>query len=73
MLNKRYITLPAVYCRPFASEEQETANLKSFQIARNNFFEWKVRQYTEGKAMQHLFNIDRYTCLARYRNRGSKR
>ena len=72
MLNKRWITLPVVYRRSFASKAVFWAILKDFEFAlykilqnrsKNRF--WGKR--TLGKVIQRLLNIDLYTYLAIYR------
>ena len=65
---KRCVTLPSVYCRPFASRVVfcGTANSKSFNIAQNTTSEAKGRQFTEGKVTQRLFSFDKCTYLAIY-------
>ena len=39
------------------------ANSKSFKIAKKTAFEAKGRQYTTGKVIQRLFNVDLYTLI----------
>ncbi len=84
MINKRWITSPVVYSRPFASKavfwailnefefavdkEQSTANSNSFKIAQKTAFEAKGRLYTTGEVIQRLFIIDLYSRLAIYNN-----
>ena len=77
MLNKRCITLPVVYRRPFASKAVFWANLKDFEFPFTKSF--KIAQKTAFEAQgpqvrfQRLFNIDLYKYLAMYRYRWSKR
>ena len=89
MINKRRITLPVVYSRPFASKavfwtilnefefavdkEQSTANSNSFKIVQKTAFEAKGRLYTTGKVIRRLFLIDLHTQLAIYGYRWGKR
>ena len=42
-------------------------NSKSFKIGQKTTFEAKGRQYTTGKVIQHLFNINLFTYLMIYR------
>ena len=84
MLNRRWITLPVVYCRPFASKAVFWAILKDFEAQftvpnsrwnskwrtqnpskslKKTAFEAKGRQYTTGKVIQRLFNVDLYTLI----------
>ena len=42
------------------------ANSKSVKIAENTSFEAKRQQYTLGKVVHCLFNINLYTWLAKY-------
>ena len=41
-------------------------NSKSFKIAQKTTFEAKGRQYTIGKVIQRLFNINLFTYLTIY-------
>ena len=52
------------------NSKQRTQNNRSLQ---KTAFEAKGRQYTTGKVIQRLFNIDLYTHLAIYRYRYSKK
>ena len=66
MINKRWITLPVVYNRPFTSKAFFWAILNKFEfavdkIAQKTAFEVKGRLYTTGKVIQRLFIIDLYT------------
>ena len=61
MINKRWITLPVVYSRPFASKAVFWAILNEFEFAQKTAFEAKGRLYTTGKVIQRLFIIDLYT------------
>ena len=86
MLNRRWIILPVVYCRPFASKAVFWAILKDFEARsllflivddfnskwrtqnpskslKKTAFEAKGRQYTTGKIIQRLFNVDLYTLI----------
>ena len=76
MINKRWITLPVVYSRPFTSKAffwTVNGELKFIQNRSKNRFEAKGRLYTTGKVIQRLFIIDLYTSLAIYRYRWGKR
>ena len=42
------------------------------KLLKKNTFESKGQQYTTDKVIQHLFNIDLYTCLAIHYYRSSK-
>ena len=66
MLNKRWITLPVVYRRPFTSKavferfwrilSSPFTVPKSYKITQKTVFDAKGRQYTTGKTIQTLFN-----------------
>ena len=59
MLNKRWITLPVVYRRPFTSIAVFWAILKDFEFAVFTVSTFEAKgQYTTGKVIERLFNID---------------
>ena len=72
MTTKRWITLPVVYSRPFASKVVFWAILNEFE-AQKTAFEAKGWLYTTCKVIQRLFIIDLYTQLAIYGYRWGKR